>query len=283
MAPAAAISLRRDERPLAEVLQEQVSRGTVRVPPYPATALRLQAVLASDYDVTELVEVMRTDPVFSGNLLRLANSALYRRSAEVTSIVGAVTRVGARELTRLAMASAVGQVASGAGVLRELRQRVWRQSVTSALISETLARVQGDDEGEAFVAGLLHDVGKLMALAGIEDLLPRGAVHDAAELWEDLIERCHVCLGGLLAERWQLPGVLGAVIITHHEPLESAGPLTLHIIRADAIVALLEQHPVVEAAMLEGLGLSAEALDAVLEILPAVPGFVASLEGSTPA
>jgi HD-like signal output (HDOD) protein len=267
-----------DNRPVLEVLEEQVSRGTVRVPPYPATALRLQTVLAREYDVKELVEAMRTDPVFSGNLLRLANSALYRRGLEVTSIGAAVARVGSRELTRLAMASAMGQVASGAGALRPLRQRVWRQSVASALISETLARRSGGDPAEAFVAGLLHDVGKLMVLAAIEDLQQRGPSSESPATWEALVERCHVRLGGLLAERWQLPGVLGAVILTHHEPIQTAGPLTLTVIHADAVVALLEQHPAVDEAMLLELGLEVDDVRAVLEIIPSVPAFMASLE-----
>ena len=267
-----------DDRPLLQVLDEQVSRGTVRVPPYPATALRLQAVLAREYDVKELVEAMRTDPVFSGNLLRLANSPLYRRGTEVTAIAAAVARVGSRELTRLAMASAMGQVASRAGALRPLRQRVWRQSVASALISETLARRRGGDPAEAFVAGLLHDVGKLMVLAAIEDLLHRGPSSEPIGTWEALVERCHVKLGGLLAERWQLPGVLGAVIVTHHDPIQTAGPLTLTVIHADAVVALLEQHPSVDAAMLAQLGLEAADVEVVLEIIPAIPAFMASLE-----
>jgi HD-like signal output (HDOD) protein len=267
-----------DDRPLLEVLEEQVSRGTVRVPPYPATALRLQAVLAREYDVRELVEAMRTDPVFSGNLLRLANSTLYRRSAEVTSIVAAVARVGSRELTRLAMASAMGQFASGAGTLRPLRQRAWRQSVASALISETLTRRRGGDAAEAFVAGLLHDVGKLMVLAAIEELLQRGPSSEPVATWEALVERCHVRLGGLLAERWQLPGVLGAVIVTHHDPIQTAGPLTLTVIHADAVVALLEQNPSVDEAMLASLGLEPADVEAVLEIIPGIPAFMASLE-----
>ena len=92
--------------PLAKALDEAVSRGTVRVPPYPSTALQLQAVLAKDdYGTQALVDAMRTDQVFTGNLLRLANSPIYRRGNDVTSIAMAVQRVGARELTRLAMAA----------------------------------------------------------------------------------------------------------------------------------------------------------------------------------
>ena len=110
------------EHPMLAALEELVSQGAARVPPYPSTALRLQAVLAREFHVSELVEAMRTDQAFTGNLLRLANSSLYRRGGDVTSIAGAVARVGSRELTRLAMAAAVGQVATGAGALRPMRR-----------------------------------------------------------------------------------------------------------------------------------------------------------------
>ena len=188
-------------RLLAQALDEAVSRGSVRVPPYPSTALQLQAVLAKEnYGTAELVEAMRTDQVFTGNLLRLANSPMYRRGSDVANIAGAVLRVGARELTRLAMAAAVTQAASGNGMFA-LRRRVWRESLASAVICESLAS-HGVDPGEAFVVGLLHDVGKLLALTTLEEVFARGAAPRMSDeiCWAE-VERTHVALGSMLAQR----------------------------------------------------------------------------------
>ena len=264
---------------LLHVLEEAVSRRTARVPPYPTTAMQLQAVLArDDYEIEALVEAMRTDPAFTGNLLRLANSPLYRRGNEVTSVASAVMRVGARELTRLAMAAAVSRTTLD-GTLMPLRRRAWRESLASAMISERLAPLSHLEPGEAFVAGLLHDVGKALALSVLEEALAQRPDLEVDEpmLWQ-LVDATHVAFGTLVAERWQLPGVLGAVISTHHDSHEQQAPLTALVLKADAAVALLEGHRQVTAAMLEALGSNPEEARVLEAMLPTVPVFLSSLE-----
>ncbi|MFZ5441376.1 MAG: HDOD domain-containing protein [Myxococcota bacterium] len=265
---------------LARALDEAVSRGAVRVPPYPSTAMKLQAVLAKDdYRTADLVEAMKTDQVFAGNLLRLANSPMYRRASEATSIAAAVTRVGARELTRLAMAAAITHAAQGTGELARLRRRVWRQSLAAAVIAEALAPEDGLDAGEAFVAALLHDVGKLLALTTLEELLARSPSlrADEATLWAE-VDRAHVQLGAVLAQRWQLPGVLGAVISLHHDERERGAPLTRLVLRADAVVDLLEQQAEVDEARLRALGFAESAARQLAELLPDLPAFLNALD-----
>lgn len=268
---------------LQRALEEAVSRGAVRVPPYPSTALKLQAVLAKDdYRTADLVEAMKTDQVFTGNLLRLANSPMYRRAVEATSISSAVTRVGARELTRLAMAAALTHAAQGSGALGALRRRVWRQSLSAAVVAEALAE-EGVDGGEAFVAALLHDVGKLLALTTLEELFARTpALHADDEVcWEE-VERAHVSLGAVLAQRWQLPGVLGAVVSLHHDERERGAPLTRLVLRADAVVTLLETRAEVDEAALRALGLSEPEVSRLAELLPDVPAFLNALDVERP-
>lgn len=268
---------------LAKALDEAVSRGTIRVPPYPSTALQLQAVLAKDdYGTQALVDAMRTDQVFTGNLLRLANSPMYRRGTDVTSIALAVQRVGARELTRLAMAASVSAAASGAG-LSAFKRRVWRESLAAAVVCEGLAVSAGLEPGEAFVAGLLHDVGKLLALSTLEELFkqrPELKPDDAAVWFE--VERTHVKLGALLAQRWQLPGVLGAVITAHHDEREQGAPLTRTVLQADAIVGMLEQHVEVTVPMLLATGLGQVEAERMAERLVTVPGFLNALDADAP-
>lgn len=268
---------------LSKAMDEAVSRGAVRVPPYPSTAMKLQAVLAKDeYRTADLVEAMRTDQVFAGNLLRLANSPMYRRAAEATSISAAVTRVGARELTRLAMAAAISHAAQG-GSLGALRRRVWRESLAAAVVAEALAPEEGLEPGEAFVAALLHDVGKLLGLATLEELFARSPTlrADDETCWQEL-ERTHVSLGALLAQRWQLPGVLGAVISLHHEEREREAPLTRLVLRADRVVRLLETRPEVTVADLSELGLAEKVAGELAELLPEVPSFLNALDVEGP-
>jgi HD-like signal output (HDOD) protein len=269
-----------DER-LAFELRELVSRGSVRVPPYPATALKLQDVLGrEDYTTNQLVDAMKADPVFTANLLRLANSPIYRRGAEVTSLQVAVARIGPRELVRLALASSVGGLSRSDGALHSLRREVWRQALACAMVTEVLSRLEGADQGEGFVAGLLHDAGKLLVLVAIEDL--RSALPSMAprseDAWLQLINWFHVPFGALLAERWQLPGVLGAVVTTHHSDPQTLGPLTRRVVLADRIVECIERSPVVTVADLEACGLARPWAEAVAAQIPRIPLAIASFE-----
>jgi len=210
---------------LGDMLAEAVRKDSIRVPPYPMTAMKLQQVLARpDYLQSELVNAMRTDAVFTGNLLRLANSPFYRRGEAVTSLQVAVGRIGAKELTRLAMAATVTQASTGAGPLAQLRRGLWRQSLSAALVTEALSKVDGADGGEGFVAGLLHDVGKLLAVGSIEDVMAKQSLSPDAVAIAHALETQHVPMGRVLATRWQLPEALVTVITRHHEdPLPDGG------------------------------------------------------------
>lgn len=257
-----------------QVLARAVADDTVRVPPYPATAMRLQKVLAkADYTLNELVEVMRVDPVFTGNLLRLANSSFYRRGDAVTSLQVAVQRLGAKELTRLAMASAVGTAVKPGGLLDAHRRHAWRQALTSALLAEALAKSEGADAGEAFVAGLLHDTGKLLAVAHLE-----AALSDADQEPEGVaaaIEAHHVRLGELLAKRWELPPSLAHVIAQHHGDMTSENALMRRVQWADVLVEVMEESPRVSVESIRGvLSMPDATARALEELIPKIPSAV---------
>lgn len=262
-----------------ETLTEAVRRDSVRVPPYPSTAMRLQQVMARpDYTQAELVDAMRTDAVFTGNLLRLANSPFYRRGDAVTSLTVAVGRIGAKELTRLALAATVSSAAQGAGPLSQLRQQVWRQSLTSALVCEALAKVDGSDPGEAFVAGLLHDAGKLLVLSCLEEALGKRPLAEHAQTnWQQLLEAHHVAFGMLLSGKWQLPASLAHVISHHHDEVDD--PMLKRVVISDRIVdALDEQASLDEATLASVTGLSSSACAALARTIPGVPVTIAAFE-----
>ena len=270
---------------LAEALADAVLKDSVRVPPYPSTAMKLQQVMAQpDFSMNALVDAMRTDAVFTGNILRLANSPFYRRGDAVTSLTLAVSRIGTKELTRLAMAASMSNAAAAAGALSELRRGVWRRSLTAALVAEALAKVDGSDAGEAFVAGLLHDAGKLLIIGCIEDALSkRPELLASSATIEGLIEQEHAKFGLILSGRWQLPVALAQVIANHHD---AAPPdaLTRRVALADLIVEALEQRAGVDAKALETLtGLSASACETLAASIPSIPAAINAFEGDATA
>jgi putative nucleotidyltransferase with HDIG domain len=266
---------------LSEALADAVQKDSVRVPPYPSTAMKLQQVMSKpDFSINALVDAMRTDAVFTGNILRLANSTFYRRGDAVTSLSLAVARIGTKELTRLAMAASVSNAASAAGPLAELRRGVWRRSLTAALVAEAIAKVDGGDASEAFVAGLLHDAGKLLIIGCIEDAIAKkpGLLSDASEI-EAVLESEHAKFGLILSARWQLPVALAQVIEHHHDAV-APDALTRRVALADLIVEALEEQAGVDAKALEGLtGLKPSSCEALATSIPLIPAAINAFEG----
>jgi hypothetical protein len=156
---------------------------------------------------------------------------------------------------------------------------VWRQALSSALIAEALCGAVGAEPAEAFVAGLLHDAGKLLVVGALEELAQRQVlgVREEAEWWA-LVDRHHLRCGGLLAQRWRLPGALGAVIATHHDAPATLGPLPRLAWLADQVVALLEAGPGVDGPALARAGVPPAAVEPLLARLPGIPATLAAFE-----
>ena len=118
-----------------------VSRKAVKVPPYPAVAMKVEALVRrDDYGLDDLAKLVASDQALAADALRCANSAFYSRATPVTSINQAISRLGAREVVGLAVASALGAHARKPGPLAALKRRVWLEALASAALSQELAK-----------------------------------------------------------------------------------------------------------------------------------------------
>jgi len=234
--------------PLAAIeaaLVERISADKVRVPAYPGVALQVGKLLADDRASADRIgALVAGDPALSAALLRQANTAMFARNGTVTSLQRAISVLGAREVQRVLFATSLGGWASMQGVLAPVRDRVWRQAVTASTLSAALAEKRGFTRDEGFLAGLLHDFGKVVALAALEDVLasmPQAPILSAAA-WEAVVERFHTELGMIVAARWELPPMLAEAITGHHHPPgASSMPMLVELLQiVDCQTAQLE-------------------------------------------
>jgi putative nucleotidyltransferase with HDIG domain len=256
-----------------------VRSGRVKVPPYPAAARQLQALLASpDWGLPEVARVVATDQALAAAVLRRANSAdMGGRPA--TSVQAAVARLGSKAITSLALTVGLGAEASRPGTLRGLRRLVWRQALLNAELCAMLAVQRGVNAEEAFTCGLLHDFGKVVALGCIETIAGEGIALSPARCLE-LIEAYHVELGVVIVAQWQLPDPVARVIVEHHEPGTRPNPLTQLVVIGDHVVELLDLAPSVSRDDLARVPFLTEARDLahVAQCLLALPATVAAYE-----
>ena len=230
-------------------LTDIIANGKVRVPPAPASALRIQKVMQDrGASVRELAEIVSVDPPLAAAVLRAANSGEFKNLVPVASVPDAIARIEVEALPRIALAIRAADVATHDGPLAQLRLLAWRRSVTSAMICRFAAEHRGGRAGDAFACGLLHDFGWIVALSALEDLL---ADHPdekqrTAESWMGLVDQFHILLGHITAVRWDLPPLIAEAILCHHMP-EKASPLYRPMVEmvalSDRVVNLLEQQP----------------------------------------
>lgn len=266
-----------------------VSRGAVKVPPYPAVALRLEKLVKrDDYSLDQLTELVASDQALAADALRVANSAFYARGMPVTSLNAAIGRIGGREMARLAVASGLGAQARKPGPLAALKRRCWLDGLASAALCQELARHHHLDAEEAFACGLLHDFGGMVAIACIEEIVeehPEQAPMPP-DHWLGVVDRYHVELGLVLAAKWNLPSIVSDAISLHHSDdwRAAADPRMVELVMcADEVVRLLGESAFLTAEDLGSVSLlTAEECELVSRVLDRLPAFIASFEGEAP-
>ena len=139
---------------------------TTLVPRAPAVIPRLIRNLRDDeVSAAELARQIAQDPVLVGDLLRIANSPYYRTAAGIRSLEHAVTVLGRNGLGQLIAAAALKPIVNlqGGPYARTAAPRTWTHSQLCATACDFLGRAHGLDEFEPYLAGLLHDIGLVMA------------------------------------------------------------------------------------------------------------------------
>ncbi|HEY6005083.1 MAG TPA: HDOD domain-containing protein [Anaeromyxobacter sp.] len=271
------------EADLDRAIEDLIVRDALTLPPYPGISLRIaDLVRERDYGLDSLARLVRSDAALALDLLRAANSAYYGLG-RVVSLEQAVVRVGVEHLERLALATELDAHALARGPLFPLRRLAWHDALASAVLSRELAKARSLPPEEAFTCGLLHDFGRIVAIGAIERIAA-GSRTMPAHFWESVVDRHHVRLGSILAERWDLPAPVAEAIRLHHGggAEVSASPQLVQVVRiVDAAVRLLGERAGVTAADLAVLALLTERETAALvRILRVLPTFVASLDGA---
>lgn len=199
------------------------SLGLKAVPVMPASAQQAFRLATNpNAEALDYVEVLEADEGLSARVLKIANSVFYDRGGGSRTIVEAVNVIGITELKNLLNATALLNLFS---VRHYLRAQFWSHNIATALTAQVLAQeLFPSASDQAFLGGLMHDVGKLLILQqhldNYERVVLKGLVDGlettAAEVREYPFDHTHV--GQLVAEKWNFSPELYDVIANHHKP-----------------------------------------------------------------
>lgn len=231
---------------------DRLMRRHPDLPAHPLILARARQI-ASDAraGARELADVFLQDPSLTARLLRIANSAHYRRgTTRVTTVTHAIVLLGFRTLREMTTGLGVYKQFQG-GVAEPVLRQLWRRALCSGMICRELA---GSAPGEeAFITGLLHDIGIpiLRMLAGglydrVEERVLLGEDRPAAE--RAVVGIDHAEAGSLWAKRWGFPPAVVRAARHHHARDRAhvnpqSDPHYDRLLLADAAAAWLFGHP----------------------------------------
>jgi diguanylate cyclase (GGDEF)-like protein/putative nucleotidyltransferase with HDIG domain len=221
----------------------------------------------------ELVEALQADASLAANLLRFANSAANAHPVRASSIHQAVMLIGRRSVGRIALEAQVctffEQAPGNGGVARG---QLHVHAVQVGACAAELARRAGTDAGAAHLAGLLHDLGKLVlpvafGASALDELTASAAAGPLRALAEhEAFGADHAAAGARFAASARLPPEIIDAIAGHHGAVQDPSPVTRCVQVANAMVALIGGHPAdheLLRAGLEELGLTMADVEAV--------------------
>jgi len=209
-----------DDEAVQQLRADVIARKNL--PTIPTVLTRILRLIESETGSgRELIEVIEHDQVLTAKLLRLANSAFFGQSRRVATVPRAVVLLGYSTVRNLALGVKVWD-ALGRGIARGRLEELWMHAVAVAVSLKTLAaRLRTGNPDEAFTAGLLHDIGRLVLASRFQRDYWRvlgeageGETVEAVESASFGVD--HAEVGGWVLESWGLPPAIVEAVRLHH-------------------------------------------------------------------
>ena len=249
-------------------LEAKLNAGTLELPLLPGVATEITSAAGKeDVDVRTIADLLKRDAALSAHVLRIVNSPVYSPRAQIVSLQQAVARVGAVKIREIALVIACKTgVFKAKGYEKEIDE-VFRHCIGTALFAQEIARNTRNNVEDAFLCGLLHDVGRPVLLQALVIALRDAKVNADREAVLGLVSELHEVAGSALAKAWALPDTVVTALGKHHAAKPELESVPVRI------VALADRFA--HLAFESGPGLSCEAVAghpslAALEIYPDV-------------
>ncbi len=207
-----------EARTLENLLVSQFDGHNLSLPPLAHAAETLLPKLASPKcDLRSIARELGEDQVIAAAVLRMANSVLFRGLDRISALPPAVSRLGTSALRMLLMNETLRTATFfQKGGNNDWAKSIWRRSLASGFIMRGLAQFTNVDQEDAFLVGLLHDIGNVVVLRVVCEAQSIYEYDITTEEFEYLCHECHQEFGELIAQSWSLPAHLKSIITNHH-------------------------------------------------------------------
>ncbi len=277
----------------------QLLKADFKVPLLPTEVNKILEITQRDnYSLRDLSEVIVTDQVITAQLLKHANSALYSRGHLIESVPMAVQHLGAQTVTNLVLTLSLQSVVTGRDIFLEDRKRIWKHSLACALLARAIAPIARVEREQAFLCGLMIDFGKSVLLSLIQELMHKQQEYQTTPktVIDYLIETYHPKVGSVVGEKWKLPASVLEAIACHHGLVADSKYIRYVAVASlsDAVLMEMTTEPTAEPQedrhlrtidewlcnpAAQVLGLSAEQMERILELVPECQAYALQMAG----
>lgn len=205
-------------------------------------------------DAGDLEQALRLDPSLAARVIRVANSAYYAQPGQIKTIHSAVVLLGFDTIKNVALAASISELFKGKCETEGYsRSALWEHMVSVAATARMIARrIRYPDPEEAFLAGIVHDIGMILADLYLHDGFLSSVAHARQNRCSLIVAERevmgvdHAFIGARLARAWNFPKEIRYAVAFHHEP-DKAGAEGLQIAMlihlSDALSKMVEKRP----------------------------------------
>jgi putative nucleotidyltransferase with HDIG domain len=225
----------------------------------PEVALRIASMVDDPRSsANDIGREISLDAALTARLLRIVNSPAFGHSGKIATVGRAITVLGLTQVRDLTVGLTVIHTFDGIGNELVTMESFWRHSVLCAVAAGEIAARRGHDE-TPFVAGLLHDIGKLVLFSRAPEPERRALLMSVDSIDDEALFLCerevfgfdHAAVGLALARNWAMPLLLQECIAFHHEPERAREhPIevaTVHIANSVAVLAEIGSYDLCDA------------------------------------
>ena len=209
-----------------EKINVRLENDDFQLPVLPHIIMRLLSVIEDENSTfQQIARIIMTDQVLISRVLKVANSAAYSSAGQIDSIHMAIARMGMRAILNITTAIKLNEM-NFSNMPQQKLQVILDDALQTAFLASGLARKCKIDPEEAFLGGLLHDLGKTVIISLVHDI----SIDTA--LLEEFINERHAEIGAQIARKWNYPESIQKLILHHHDCMFSG--------ELDKVVAMVQ-------------------------------------------
>ena len=191
---------------ICQQLEQRINDKSLILPMLPkVTSQVLSLVNDVKSDAAALAQLIQSDQALAGHVMRIANSAAYSPSGQMTSLQQAIARLGMQNMAEIAMAATLGPKMFKVKGFESLVKEIWLFSLATAVWAREIARHGRRNVESTFLCGLLVEIGRPVILQTILDISKAEGIEPSHELVNSIIDTYQSRAGAVLADHWKLP------------------------------------------------------------------------------